>query len=156
MQLLRSNGSITQFAWLELADDAVDGQDAVAISYQRYLDQAGYWDARDAVWTVRIEPDADLLELPAAMLKRPELLIDFPSFTDGRGYSHATTLRHRYGYTGDLVAVGDVRRDQLEFMRETGFTVFEITGNDSVEDMQASLVELAMPNKHPLYSGAAQ
>ena len=41
------------------------------------------------------------------------IAVDFPKFTDGRGYSIAYNLRKRLGYTGELRAIGDVLRDQL-------------------------------------------
>src|SRR5688500_12719813 len=34
--------------------------------------------------------------------------IDFPKFGDGRGYSTARLLRERYGWKGELRAVGDI------------------------------------------------
>ena len=42
--------------------------------------------------------------------------VNFPKFTDGRGYSTARLLRERYGYTGELRAIGDVLHDQLFLM----------------------------------------
>ena len=39
--------------------------------------------------------------------------MDFPKFTDGRGYSIAVALRNRFGYTGPLRAIGQVLRDQF-------------------------------------------
>ena len=41
------------------------------------------------------------------------IAVDFPKFTDGRGYSIAYNLRIRLGWTGELRAIGDVLRDQL-------------------------------------------
>lgn len=52
--------------------------------------------------------------------------IDFPVFTDGRGYSSAYWLRTRLGWAGDLRAVGDVQRDQLHYLRRVGFTSFAL------------------------------
>ena len=50
----------------------------------------------------------------------PVIAVDFPAFTDGRGYSTARLLRERYGYTGELRAIGDVQRDQLHYLRQVG------------------------------------
>lgn len=46
--------------------------------------------------------------------------LDFPVFKDGRSYTHARLLRERYGYRGELRAIGDVLRDQVFFMRRCG------------------------------------
>jgi len=54
------------------------------------------------------------------------IAVDFPKFTDGRGYSTATLLRTRYGWRGELRAIGDVLRDQLFFLRRCGFNSFAL------------------------------
>jgi len=54
----------------------------------------------------------------------PLIAIDFPQFTDGRGYSTARLLRERHRYAGELRAVGDVLRDQLYLLAECGFDAF--------------------------------
>ena len=50
--------------------------------------------------------------------------VDFPKFTDGRGYSIAYNLRTRLAYTGELRAIGDVLRDQLFSMQRVGFDAY--------------------------------
>src|SRR5690348_9787255 len=37
------------------------------------------------------------------------IAVNFPKFTDGRGYSTARLLRDRYGYQGEIRAIGDVQ-----------------------------------------------
>jgi uncharacterized protein (DUF934 family) len=54
------------------------------------------------------------------------IAVRFPKFGDGRGYSIARLLRERYGYRGELRAVGDVLRDQLLFMKRSGFDSFSL------------------------------
>src|SRR5882724_858162 len=46
----------------------------------------------------------------------PLIAVNFPKFGDGRGYSIARLLRERYGYKGELRAIGDVLHDHLYFM----------------------------------------
>ncbi|SEQ83853.1 Uncharacterized conserved protein, DUF934 family [Nitrosomonas sp. Nm51] len=54
----------------------------------------------------------------------PVIAVDFPVFSDGRGYSIAYNLRVRLGFSGELRAIGDVLRDQLFYMRRVGFDAF--------------------------------
>jgi uncharacterized protein (DUF934 family) len=56
----------------------------------------------------------------------PLMAVDFPKFTDGRGYTTAYLLRARYGYRGELRAIGDVLPDQLFFLRRVGFDAFAL------------------------------
>ncbi|SPE34910.1 conserved hypothetical protein [Burkholderiales bacterium] len=52
--------------------------------------------------------------------------VQFPKFTDGRGYSTAMLLRARYGWRGELRALGDVLQDQLFALRRVGFDSFAL------------------------------
>jgi uncharacterized protein (DUF934 family) len=54
------------------------------------------------------------------------IAVHFPSFTDGRGYSTGRLLRQRYGWTGELRAIGDVQRDQLFYLARCGFDAFQL------------------------------
>jgi uncharacterized protein (DUF934 family) len=52
------------------------------------------------------------------------ITINFSSFSDGRGLSLAVLLRSRFGFTGELRAVGDVHPDLLHYMRRCGFSSY--------------------------------
>jgi uncharacterized protein (DUF934 family) len=55
----------------------------------------------------------------------------FKSFGDGRGFSLGRLLRERYGYRGELRAIGDIFRDQLHFLAGCGFDAFELREGES-------------------------
>jgi uncharacterized protein (DUF934 family) len=63
--------------------------------------------------------------------------VNFPKSGDGRGYSAARLLRSRYGWKGELRAIGDVLRDQLFFLAGCGFNSFQLRAG---EDPQEALV----------------
>jgi len=69
----------------------------------------------------------------------PLVAINFPVFSDGRGYSYARIVREQYGYRGELRAVGDVLRDQLFLMRRCGFDSFELRADRDPESALAGL-----------------
>jgi uncharacterized protein (DUF934 family) len=62
------------------------------------------------------------------------IAVDFPKFSDGRGYSIAYNLRKRLGYTGELRAIGDVLRDQLFQMYRCGFDAYATRQDRSIVD----------------------
>jgi uncharacterized protein (DUF934 family) len=62
------------------------------------------------------------------------IAVNFPKFGDGRGYSIARLLRERYGYRGELRAIGDVLHDHLHFMEQCGFDAFALREDQNVED----------------------
>lgn len=53
------------------------------------------------------------------------IALHFPKFTDGRSYSAATLLRKRHGYKGELRAIGEVLRDQFNYMTRCGFDALQ-------------------------------
>lgn len=69
--------------------------------------------------------------------------VDFPKFTDGRGYSIAYNLRMRLAYTGELRAIGDVLRDQLFSMSRVGFNAFATRPDRSIEDALKGLSDFS-------------
>ena len=65
------------------------------------------------------------------------IAVNFPKFVDGRGYSTAALLRQRYGYQGELRAVGDVLHDQLFYLQRVGFDSYALKdGKDVVHAIQ--------------------
>ena len=53
------------------------------------------------------------------------VLVEFPKFRDGRGFSIARALREKYGFKGDIRATGHFQPDQFRFLQQCGFTSFE-------------------------------
>jgi phosphoadenosine phosphosulfate reductase len=54
------------------------------------------------------------------------LSISFPAFTDGRGYTTARLATERYGFAGEIRAVGDVLNDQIPLMLRCGINAFVV------------------------------
>lgn len=54
------------------------------------------------------------------------IAIDFPVYTDGRGYSIAQALRNLIHWQGELRAVGDVLIDIVFYLARCGFNSFLI------------------------------
>ena len=82
------------------------------------------------------------------------IAVDFPKFSDGRGYSIAYNLRKRLGYTGELRAIGDVLRDQLFQMYRCGFDAYATRQDRSIVDALKGLT--ATPNGRRLVESAIQ
>lgn len=59
------------------------------------------------------------------------IAIEFPAFTDGRGLSLAVLLRSRYGFTGELRAIGDIRADILHYLHRCGFDSYLMASEGS-------------------------
>jgi len=88
------------------------------------------------VW---LAPTDEPAELRGDVDRLPVIAVQFPTFGDGRGFSTARLLRDRYGFTGELRAIGDVFRDQLFYMAECGFDAFEVRSDLDPERELAGL-----------------
>jgi uncharacterized protein (DUF934 family) len=60
------------------------------------------------------------------------IAVRFAAFTDGRGYSIGRLLRERFGWQGELRAIGDVQRDQLYYLQRCGFDSFALREGEDV------------------------
>jgi uncharacterized protein (DUF934 family) len=79
-----------------------------------------------------------------ALEQAPLIAIEFPSFTDGRGYTSARLLRERYGYRGELRAVGDVLRDQLFYMARCGIDSFALKAGKDIEGALSAFLDFSI------------
>ena len=101
---------------------------------------------------------ADDPGLLAAQPPLPALLaVHVPAFSDGRGYSTAALLRARYGFTGELRAVGDVLRDVLFELARCGFDAFALRADQDAQRALAAFndfseVYQAAVDRGPLFA----
>ncbi len=75
---------------------------------------------------VQLMPAQNPQDLVADLPRLALIAVQFPSVSEGRGYSQARQLRERFRFAGELRAVGNVRRDQLFFLARCGFNAFEL------------------------------
>jgi uncharacterized protein (DUF934 family) len=95
-------------------------------------------EARDGVG-VWLAPNDDPAQLAPFVDRLALVAVDFPSFRDGRGYSTAVLLRTRFGFRGDLRAIGEVLIDQLFYLRRVGFTSFALRSDQDPELAAAAM-----------------
>ena len=87
---------------------------------------------------VVLEPSDDPARLAGSLAGIGVIAVNFPKFGDGRGFSIARLLRERYGYRGELRAVGEVGRDHLYFMAQCGFDAFELRAGEDPQEALAA------------------
>lgn len=121
--------------WLELKDSSVEGQTL-------------------APW---IDSEEEVEPVAAELVKASLIAVHFPTFMDGRGFSTARLLRERFGYQGELRAVGYVIQDQLFFLKRCGFDAFDLREGTDLEAALASFnaftvtYQAATDNPEPLF-----
>ncbi|CAB3710857.1 hypothetical protein LMG22037_04051 [Paraburkholderia phenoliruptrix] len=95
-----------------------------ALVASRGADELGVW----------LAPDSEPADIAGDLDKVALIAVDFPVFRDGRGYSIGRLLRERYGYKGELRAIGDVLRDQVRLMFRCGFDAFAVREDKDIAD----------------------
>jgi len=94
---------------------------------------------------VLVSEDDDLAEVAAHLPHTALIAVHFPRFTNGRGYSIARLLRGRYGYQGELRAIGDIMRDQLFYLGRVGFDAFELRDDQDCEQALNAFRDITQP-----------
>ena len=66
--------------------------------------------------------------------------IEFPGPGDGRGFTSARLLRQRYGFKGEIRAVGaGVKQDLLFFMVRCGIDAFDLVATENLAEARQAL-----------------
>ncbi len=144
MALLVSNRLIDE-SWHHLDDKADStGTDKNIVSVEQWLRDRDTLIARSDKLGIILMSDQPPGLIEADIKRFDVICLDFPKFTDGRAYSYARLLRDKYGFTGELRAVGNVLRDQLAFMKRCGIDTFEVSDGVDARDWSTAFSEISV------------
>jgi uncharacterized protein (DUF934 family) len=153
MAIIR-NRKIVDDAWIHVADGEPLPAGDATVSLSRWTAERDALRARAGAGVgrvgVRLQPHEEPDALAPDLAELPLVAIEFPKFTDGRGYSTARLLRERLGYANELRAIGYVLRDQLFYMLRCGIDSFELKPGKDLEQALGAFDELSVT-----YQGAA-
>jgi len=136
------DGQIVENDW-QLIEAAEEGTTAVPAG--KVIVPMSVWQEQKADLTGRGDlgvwlDSADEPEAIADELANFEVIaINFPAFTDGRGYSYARLLRERFNYAGEIRAIGDVFQDMLHYQNRCGFNAFALKEGKDINKALAGL-----------------
>jgi uncharacterized protein (DUF934 family) len=142
---LIKDGALVVDEYAHVDDDAdIPGDGPVLVSFDQWQAHRERLIRRGPDVGVRLHSDQSP-ELIAEDLDHLALVaLEFPKFRDGRAYSYARILRERYGFVGEVRAVGEVLMEQLHFMLRTGFDAFEIAGDDALEQFRTAMQDFSV------------
>jgi len=125
--------------------DAIPPSGSVIVSLAQWQAQRDALLARGAPLGIRLHSDQSPEAIADDVQHFAVIALEFPKFRDGRAYSYARLLRERYGFEGELRAVGDVLMEQLFFMLRTGFDAFDVQQSpDPVAAFETALKDFSV------------
>lgn len=125
-------------------DAALPADGAVIVSLERWQAERETLAKRTARLGIRLRSDQSPELIVADLAHFALVALEFPKFRDGRAYSYARLLRERYGFEGELRAVGEVQLEQLLFMLRTGFDAFDIKEPDPLAAYRTALGDFSV------------
>jgi uncharacterized protein (DUF934 family) len=136
IRLQDSRFSLVEDPFTAVADDLEIPPGDVIISLTRFQAEGDRLLSEGRAVGVRLESDEGAEALAYDLPRLAVVALAFPKYRDGRAYTSARLLRERYGFKGEVRAVGDVLREQAGFMVRCGFDAFEPADGSTPEDWE--------------------
>ena len=147
MQRIIKNGQIIDETWQLLPKDAslddIRNSGDIIVPLALWVEHDRALLARDGGLGVWLDAGEEIEDIADQLQHFQVIALNFPAFTDGRHYSTAYLLRTRYGYRGEVRAIGDVLRDQLFALRRVGFDAFALRADKDPQDALQSFADFA-------------
>lgn len=145
MPKLVKDGAVVENTWALMQKPEADAGDMtvptgpVIVPFSVWQSQKNQLQLRTDVG-VWLDSDETADQLGEDAKNLPLIAVNFPVFMDGRSFSTARLLRERYGFKGELRAIGNFIRDQLCYLRRCGVNAFAF--NNEAVDLQAAVKSL--------------
>ncbi|MEJ8473642.1 DUF934 domain-containing protein [Roseibium algae] len=128
MTKIFSNGTMSDENWVLIEADAeVPIEGDLLVDLSQYSASPESYIAEGRKIAVLVAAGDDVEKLQGHLDHLAHVAVEFPKFTDGRGFSAARVLREQMEYKGDIRAVGDYILDQVPLMRRCGVSSFALT-----------------------------
>ena len=125
---------LAEDAFTPVADDTGVPPGDVIVSLARFQQDGERLLGEGRSVGVRVEAGEAVEDLAYDLPRLAVVALVFPKYRQGQAYSSATLLRERYGYQGEVRAVGEVLREQARFMVRCGFDAFEPADGSTPDD----------------------
>ncbi|TBV09879.1 DUF934 domain-containing protein [Phytopseudomonas dryadis] len=147
MQRIIKNGQVVDESWhllpKETTLEELSNCDDLIVPLALWVEHGHALKARDGGLGVWLDADEEIEEIANQLDNFQVIALNFPAFTDGRHSSTAYLLRTRYGYKGEVRAIGDVLRDQLWALKRCGFDAFALREDKDPQDALKAFEEFS-------------
>jgi len=142
---LVKNGELVASEFVDASGaEAIPAAGAVIVSFDQWKAHRDELLKRGTPLGIRLHSDQAPELIEGDLAHFAVVALEFPKFRDGRAYSYARLLRERYGFKGELRAVGEVLLEQLFFMLRTGFDTFDIQSADPLKDWRTAVADFSV------------
>lgn len=131
-----------------LPDEGAD----VIVPLARFLAEKSALLARAGRLGVELAPEDDALALEGHLDGVALVALRFPSYQDGRGYTHARRLREQLSFDGEVRAVGDIGADHLFNLRRCGCDAFVLREGEDEERARRALTRFTVATQPAAWS----
>jgi uncharacterized protein (DUF934 family) len=156
------DGAVVDNSWQQVsADNESLPQGDILVPVSQWQEQQNTLASHVGAVGVWIDSHEEIEGFVESIIDLPVIAINFPKFADGRGFSIARLLRERYGYQGEIRAVGQIIRDQLFLMQRCGFNGFVFDADIDLVEASKSLqdfsdaYQVAVDQPEPLFKRRA-
>lgn len=122
MQIIKDK-QLTDSTWQFVTNDVLPEGD-ICLPLDKWREWAQQLQKHPGQLGVRLSPADNVAELAGDIEKLALVELDFPDFADGRLFSIAWLLRSRYGFKGEIRAVGHFMPDQVFYLSRVGVNAF--------------------------------
>jgi uncharacterized protein (DUF934 family) len=128
-RLLR-NGAIVADEWRRPGDEDVADDSPLMVSFGEWIAERDRWLARRGPLGVILAPPDDVRKLVPDLGRLALAGAEFPTVSEGRGYTQGRLLRERWGFPGELRARGALQRDHVFLLARCGFDSIELAESE--------------------------
>ena len=158
IKLIGATADWADDSYLFVADEEpIPGQGDVILPLARFQAEGGALLDEGRGVGVFLQADEAVEDLAYDLPRLSLVAVNFAKFRDGRGFTAARLLRERFGFGGEIRAVGEVLREQASFFVRCGFDAFEPSDGSTPEQWLAAahrfrhVYQRAADNRPPAY-----
>ena len=143
MQIIKDK-QIVENTYRYLADDESLSNGNITVSLARWQQEKAQLLSHDGQVGLRLTIEDDVTLIADDLNKIALIELNFPAFTDGRLFSRAKLLRIRFGYQGEIRAVGNFMLDQVFYLSKIGVNAFHLNNEEQLPVALATLDDFSI------------
>jgi len=123
---------IIEDSWTHITDEENISNGDITVSLARWKKDKPALTSHQGNIGVRLSSADKVEDIASDLSDIPLMALEFPAFTDGRGFTHARLLRDQYAYKGEIRAMGSYMPDQAFYLSRVGVDAFQLENQDEL------------------------